>query len=221
MKGWLIKRMKRIIAAILIISSLVLSLSSCGKKYNLDKYEEDTDTTEKDVYYVAMAIEKYGIIILELDAINAPITVKNFVKLVREGFYDGLTFHRIMNNFMIQGGDPNGDGTGGSSETIYGEFLQNGWYNSISHKRGVISMARNNYSMDSASSQFFICNSNSASVKNLDGSYAAFGYVLEGMDVVDKITSKTAKHGDSNGMIENAKKRAVITEMKVIKYNKG
>ena len=119
-----------------------------------------------------------------LDATTAPITVANFLKLVNKGFYNGLTFHRVISNFMIQGGDPKANGTGGSDEDIFGEFLYNGHSNNISHRRGVISMARgDNY--NSASSQFFICNADSQ--YSLDGKYAAFGYVVEGMSVVDAI----------------------------------
>ena len=131
-----------------------------------------------------MVVKDYGTIKLELDADVAPITVTNFVKLVNEKFYDGLTFHRIIGNFMIQGGDPDHNGTGGSSETIKGEFKSNGVENSISHKRGVISMARSPYDNDSASSQFFIVHQDS---EFLDGDYASFGHVTEGIEVVDKI----------------------------------
>lgn len=122
---------------------------------------------------------------IELDPEAAPITVANFEKLVKEGFYDGLTFHRIIPGFMIQGGDPNGNGTGGSAENIKGEFASNGVNNPISHKRGVISMARAQ-DPDSASSQFFIMH---ADAPYLDGQYAAFGHVTEGMDVVDEIAN--------------------------------
>lgn len=122
---------------------------------------------------------------IELDPEAAPITVANFEKLVKEGFYDGLTFHRIIPGFMIQGGDPNGNGTGGSKENIKGEFASNGVNNPISHKRGVISMARAQ-DPDSASSQFFIMH---ADAPYLDGQYAAFGHVTEGMDVVDEIAN--------------------------------
>ena len=213
------KALRKIIALTLIAATLVFCLAGCNKKNPLAKYTEDTEVG-KDYYYVAMAIEKYGVIIVKLDAVNAPITTANFVKLVRAGFYDGLTFHRVIDNFMIQGGDPKGDGTGGSSETIIGEFTNNGVYNPLKHERGVISMARSN-KPDSASSQFFICNSSSYSVSNLNGNYAAFGYVVEGMEVVDLITSKTAKHGDSNGMIINEKMRATISKMMVIKYEES
>lgn len=128
-------------------------------------------------------MENGGIITLELDASQAPRTVENFEKLVSEGFYDGLIFHRVISGFMIQGGDPEGTGMGGSKETIKGEFAQNGHPNSISHKRGVISMARTSYP-NSASSQFFICH---ADATFLDGQYAAFGHVVDGIEVVDRI----------------------------------
>ena len=125
-------------------------------------------------------IEGYGTITLELDASAAPVTTENFVSLAREGFYDGLTFHRVIEGFMIQGGDPDGNGTGGSEQTIKGEFRENGVENSLSHTRGAISMARSN-DYDSASSQFFIVHEDSTF---LDGSYAAFGYVKEGKETV-------------------------------------
>ena len=124
-----------------------------------------------------------GMIKLELNETAAPVTVANFTKLVKAGFYDGLTFHRIIPGFMIQGGDPAGNGTGGSKENIKGEFQSNGVKNPIKHTRGVISMARAQ-DPNSASSQFFIMH---ADAPHLDGMYAAFGHVVEGMDVVDKI----------------------------------
>ena len=134
---------------------------------------------------VQIEMEDGGIIKIELDPANAPITCANFEKLVGEGFYDGLIFHRVIAGFMIQGGDPQGTGMGGAKENIKGEFRANGVENPISHKRGVISMARaQNY--NSASSQFFICHADSTF---LDGQYAAFGKVVEGMDVVDRIAS--------------------------------
>lgn len=130
---------------------------------------------------------------LELDPTAAPITVANFEKLVKEGFYDGLTFHRIIPGFMIQGGDPKGNGTGGSKENIKGEFASNGVNNPLKHTRGVISMAR---AMDpnSASSQFFIMH---ADAPHLDGQYAAFGKVVEGMDVVDQIANERTDFRDA------------------------
>ena len=129
-----------------------------------------------------------GIIKIELDPKAAPITCANFEKLVSEGFYDGLIFHRVIAGFMIQGGDPTGTGMGGSDETIKGEFAVNGIKNPLSHKRGVISMARRGDSYDSGSCQFFIVHETSANNSaSLDGKYAAFGEVISGMDIVDEI----------------------------------
>lgn len=133
-----------------------------------------------------------GKIVVELDEKSAPVTVKNFQKLVSQHFYDGLIFHRVISGFMIQGGDPQGTGMGGSKETIKGEFRVNGVSNPISHERGVISMARSQF-YNSASSQFFICH---ADAKFLDGQYAAFGKVVEGMDVVDRIALTQTDYND-------------------------
>ena len=133
---------------------------------------------------VEITMEDGGVITLELDSKAAPKTVANFVKLVNDNFYDGLTFHRIIENFMIQGGDPQGSGMGGSDEKIEGEFSSNGYENPIKHVRGVISMARSQ-SPNSASSQFFIT---TVDYPSLDGEYAAFGYVTDGMDVVDRLS---------------------------------
>lgn len=133
-----------------------------------------------------------GIIKLEIDEQAAPVTAKNFLKLVKEGFYDGLTFHRIIPGFMIQGGDPTGTGMGGSKEEIVGEFASNGFKNPIKHTRGVISMARTN-DPNSASSQFFIMH---ADAPHLDGQYAAFGHVVEGMDTVDSIAKERTDFRD-------------------------
>ena len=147
-------------------------------------------------YDCEIKIKNYGSIKLKLDANTAPITVSNFVGLANDGFYNGLTFHRIIKGFMIQGGDPNGDGTGGSKDTIKGEFSSNGVDNPLKHTRGVISMARSQ-SNDSASSQFFIMHEDAPS---LDGEYAAFGCAYSGMDIVDKICND-AKTEDSNGTV--------------------
>lgn len=159
---------------------------------------------------VEIKVKDYGTIDVQLDADTAPITVTNFIKLVQENFYDGLTFHRIMDGFMIQGGDPLGNGTGGSDQTIKGEFRNNKVENNISHKRGVISMARSS-DPDSASSQFFIVQTDSTF---LDGDYAAFGEVTSGMDVVDAIC-KDAKPTDDNGTIP-ADQQPVIEYIKVL-----
>ena len=133
-----------------------------------------------------------GKIYLELDSSSAPITVENFVKLAKDQFYNGLTFHRVINGFMIQGGCPNGTGTGGPGYTIKGEFSSNGVSNPIRHTRGVISMARAGHP-DSAGSQFFIMHKTSP---HLDGQYAAFGKIIEGMDVVNKIAETPTDYSD-------------------------
>lgn len=141
---------------------------------------------------VKLTIKDYGDIVLEMDRTAAPNTVKNFVSLVSKGFYDGLTFHRVIRHFMIQGGDPTGTGAGGPGYAIKGEFALNGVPNRLSHERGVISMARTNVP-DSAGSQFFICDADDLF---LDGQYAAFGHVVSGMDVVDKIAKTRTDRSD-------------------------
>lgn len=170
----------------------------------------DTETELTGKHHAEITIKDYGEIDVELDADVAPITVTNFVKLVQEGFYDGLTFHRIMDGFMMQGGDPLGNGTGGSEETIKGEFSQNGVDNDLSHTRGAISMARSS-APDSASSQFFIVQSDSTF---LDGQYAVFGYVTEGMEIVDEIC-KVSQPIDDNGTIPS-EEQPVIETIKMI-----
>ena len=152
---------------------------------------EETPQSETELlsgkHHVQIAVQDYGTITLELDADAAPVTVTNFVNLAQAGFYDGLTFHRIVPGFVIQGGDPAGNGTGGSDETIVGEFSANGHENPISHVRGTISMARSQ-DYDSASSQFFIVLEDAT---YLDGQYAAFGTVTEGMEIADQICEHT------------------------------
>ena len=169
----------------------------------------DTSKELTGIHHADINIRDYGEIQVELDADTAPVTVTNFVKLVQDDFYDGLTFWRIMDGFMMQGGDPKGNGTGGSGETIKGEFSSNGVDNDISHTRGTISMARST-DPDSASSQFFIVQSDSTF---LDGDYAAFGHVTEGMDIVDKIC-KEAKPTDDNGSIK-ADEQPVIESIRM------
>ena len=170
------------IIAILSAAALTLTFCACSKRQS----EFDSDIgSGYGTHHAVITVKDYGDIKLVLDGDTAPITVKNFVELAKSGFYDGLTFHRIIKGFMIQGGDPKGNGTGGSDKTIRGEFSKNGVENNISHKRGVISMARSQDN-NSASSQFFIVHEDS---EFLDGDYAAFGHVTEGMDVVDAIAS--------------------------------
>lgn len=183
---------KKIIA---ILSAAILALTFCGCSKRQSEFDSDTDSGY-GTHHAVITIKDYGDIKLVLDGDTAPITVKNFVELAKSGFYDGLTFHRIIKGFMIQGGDPKGNGTGGSDKTIRGEFSKNGVENNISHKRGVISMARSQDN-NSASSQFFIMHEDG---DYLDGSYAAFGHVTEGMDVVDKIAENTPVT-DSNGTV--------------------
>ncbi|MBP3853648.1 MAG: peptidylprolyl isomerase [Erysipelotrichaceae bacterium] len=189
--------MKKIVL-ILLMAITLTGLSACSSSKLLS-----------GKHTVIMEVKDYGTIRLELDADTAPVTVTNFIHLANEGFYDGLTFHRIIDGFMIQGGDPNGDGTGGSKETIQGEFEENGIENPISHARGVISMARSQ-DVNSASSQFFIVHKDSPF---LDGQYAAFGHVTQGIDVVDAIVEK-AHPIDSNGTIEKDQ-QPVITKVTV------
>ena len=176
------------------------------------EYRDTRDTEGRDTVTVKITVKDYGEIVVLLDATTAPVTVANFTKLVSEGFYDGLTFHRVKKSFVIQGGDPLANGTGGSDEKIFGEFSSNGHENDIKHLRGTISMARGN-GKDSASSQFFICSADSA---HLDGSYAAFGYVISGLHVVDAITRATARYGDSNGTISIKEKQAVIEKIEIM-----
>ena len=184
--------MKRLISLILaLLASLgaLLCIPGCSKTTE----EETVPAGETgETIMVQIEMDNGGIIKLELYPDIAPITVANFEKLVREGFYDGLIFHRVIKNFMIQGGDPTGTGMGGAKENIKGEFASNGVKNSLSHTRGVISMARSQ-KKDSASSQFFICH---ADAKYLDGDYAAFGKVIEGMDVVDEIANVKTNFND-------------------------
>ena len=172
----------------------VVSLVGCSSSKTTEKTKKTK--TLKGNYQVEIKIKDYGTIYAEIDADTAPITVTNFVNLCKNHFYDGLTFHRIIKDFMIQGGDPNGDGTGGSEETIKGEFSDNGVENPLKHTRGALSMARSQAN-DSASSQFFIVQKTAS---HLDGQYAVFGYVYEGMDIVDKICDDVQVE-DNNGTV--------------------
>ena len=196
---------KGIIIFLIIILFIGLSVYLSSR----ENKEEEVELMS-GIHNVVISVEDYGDIYVELDADTAPITVTNFINLANSGFYDGLTFHHIIEGFMIQGGDPAGDGTGGSSETIKGEFSLNGVENNISHERGVISMARAS-DYDSASSQFFIVQEDST---HLDSRYAAFGHVTEGMDIVDKIASD-AEPIDDNGTIASDE-QPVITTIKVL-----
>lgn len=210
--------MKKALSFILTIATVALLTGCGGKDNNGEPSPESTGAAESSEaqtevlsgkHHVEITVKDYGTISVELDADAAPISVTNFVKLAEEGFYDGLTFHRIIDGFMIQGGDPLGTGMGGSDETIKGEFSANGVENNLSHTRGAISMARaQNY--DSASSQFFIVHEDSTF---LDGQYACFGYVTEGIEVVDAIC-EAVPVTDNNGTVEKAN-QPVIESIRV------
>ena len=205
--------MKKAFACLICLMLCISALAGCGA--NKSSTAEPTGSKaaadySSGIHHAEIDIKDYGVIKLELDADTAPITVANFCKLAKSGFYDGLTFHRIISGFMIQGGDPNHNGTGGSDKTIKGEFSANGVKNDISHTRGVISMARSQQN-DSASSQFFIVHQDSP---HLDGQYAAFGHVTDGIEIVDKICADTPVT-DSNGTVE-FKNQPVINSVKII-----
>lgn len=193
--------MKRNFKMFLILMMGIILVGGCNS--NEKKLEK------KDLVYVQMEIRNYGTIKLELDPNVAPITVENFVNLVEKGFYNGLTFHRIIDKFMIQGGDPLGTGRGGSGKTIKGEFESNGVKNSISHVRGTISMARSN-DKNSASSQFFIVHEDSTA---LDGDYAAFGHVISGMEVVDKIAKSVQTEDDDGTVLKENQPKIIKIEI--------
>jgi len=209
-----IDRRNRIIGIIAVLlvagAGLFFVLSGSGKTdvppVTVSGPTAASEITEKITHDVVIEVENYGTINAVLYGETAPVTVANFAKLAGEGFYDGLTFHRIISGFMIQGGDPKGNGTGGSEETIKGEFSLNGFENPIAHKRGVLSMARSS-APDSASSQFFIMH---ADAPHLDGSYAAFGCVTEGIDVVDAICAGTPVT-DGNGTVAKANQPRIVS----------
>lgn len=183
------------LAALMLVPCLVLPLSGCslvkegqaGQQTDKPKdQQEDTQMTNSNDVIANIEVKDYGVIRVKLYPEIAPQSVYNFCSLARSGFYDGVTFHRVINNFMIQGGDPTGTGSGGPGYVIKGEFSANGVENNINHVRGVISMARRTKPMDSAGSQFFIVHKDAP---HLNGQYAAFGMVFEGMEIVDRIAS--------------------------------
>ncbi len=196
-----------------VAAGLAIALAGCGSSSSTSDSSlisaDNTETLTGKVH-VAIEVQDYGTIKAELNADIAPATVTNFVNLVNEGFYDGLTFHRVIEGFMIQGGDPLGNGMGGSDMNVEGEFSSNNIENPLSHTRGAISMARST-ATNSASSQFFIVQADTTS---LDGKYACFGYVYEGMDVVDSIAANTPVT-DSNGTVP-ASSQPVITSITII-----
>lgn len=198
-----IKRALSSLMTIVVLISFAMGLTGCKK-------EEKSDLLSGK-HHVEMDIEGYGTVCMELDADTAPITVTNFINLANQGFYNGLTFHRIIAGFMAQGGDPLGTGRGGSGSNITGEFNINGIMNYISHNRGTVSMARSADSYNSGSSQFFIC---VADCTSLDGQYAAFGRVTSGMDVVDAMVEATPVQDDNGTVL--SEDQPVITEIRVI-----
>lgn len=194
----------KLLSILLVTVCIILSLSSCGNT-------ADYSSEPYGIHHAVITFKDYGEVHLELDGDTAPITVRNFVELAKDGFYDGLTIHRIVSGFVIQGGDPEADGTGGSKKTIKGEFSQNGVENNIIHERGVISMARLGNDFNSATSQFFIVLSKAPS---LDGGYAGFGKVTEGMEIIDKIVKNTTVADYTSGFV--AKQNQPIIESIVI-----
>ena len=217
------KKFIRLAGILMLIASLMMVMAGCGGSSSEEQAESQEPETEAEtapaaepaaepigIHHAEIEIADYGTIKLELDGDTAPITVQNFMDLANAGFYDGLTFHRIMDGFMIQGGDPNGDGTGGSDKKIKGEFAMNGVENNISHVKGVISMARAQ-DPDSGSSQFFITVDDATF---LDGQYAAFGHVTEGQEVADKIAAD-AEPLDDNGTVA-PEAQPVITAVRII-----
>ena len=189
-----------VILAILMIASILLTaVALCGCQ-KADQQAATVPVTTMDLsgtWYADIAVKDHGTVTVKLDCTAAPVTCRNFIQLAQSGFYNGLTFHRIIEGFMAQGGGPEGTGYGGSEEKIFGEFAANGYNNPLSHTRGAISMARGGYDNDSASSQFFIVHQDSV---GLDGQYAAFGYVIQGMEVIDTICAQ-AQPVDGNGYI--------------------
>ena len=196
----------KVICAILACV-LMCSFAGCGEK-------------SAEHSYVKITMDNGDSFIIELYPEYAPETVENFLKLVESKFYDGLTFHRVIEGFMAQGGDPDGDGTGGADWNIKGEFRENGFaQNTLSHERGVVSMARSN-DPNSASSQFFICYDSKTCKASLDGKYAAFGRVIEGMEVVDAFLEVERGYSPSDNAFSKPLEPIVIKTAEVIDYNK-
>lgn len=209
-------KIKRYFSFILItMLTCLFVLVGCGNVNNKEESNTQSKTSEsnenspssesKDLPIATITVDGYGVIQAELYPETAPNTVNNFIDLANKNFYNNLKFHRVIKGFMIQGGDPKGDGTGGPGYSIKGEFTSNGFPNSLKHTKGVLSMARTQ-NPDSAGSQFFIM---SGDAPNLDGDYAAFGKVISGMDVVDKIQNVETNSADA------PKKDVVITSITV------
>ena len=216
-----------IFAVIVIVILLVVAILLPYKKEKEDfkeklleiNYDVDGNTTElnyeKENPVVAIYIEKYGSIVMELYPNVAPNTVNNFISLIKTGFYDNNSFHRLVPGFVLQGGDPNGIGSGGPGYSIKGEFTKNGVNNTLSHTQWVVSMARSS-DMDSAGSQFFIC---LADAKNLDGEYASFGKVIDGFDILKKIEKSERVSDTNSGKLQrNLKIKKVLVDLNGKEY---
>lgn len=207
--------MKKIISILICLMMAVLVLASCGAGTD-ESADNATPASNAEHTKILFTMENGETFTVETYPEYAPETCENFVNLVNEGFYNGLTFHRIIEDFMAQGGDPRGDGTGGSAHNIKGEFAANGFtQNTLSHDRGVISMARSN-DMNSASSQFFICYSGNHKA-SLDGKYAAFGKVIDGMETVDNFLKVERGFNPSEGAYSKPLEPIVIKTAEVIK----
>src|SRR5574344_2031494 len=213
--------MQKIKLAIIMCISLCL-LTACKTTENNLNINFDVDGNTSEEFNnttnpeVAMEIKDYGAIIIELYPDIAPNTVNNFIYLVKTGFYDNNSFHRLVPNFILQGGDPDGNGTGGPGYHIQGEFSENNFKNDLKHTKGIVSMARSTLP-NSAGSQFFIC---LGSATSLDGKYAAFGKVIEGMDIIDKIAN-TEKVSDSNTgkLVKNLTIKKALVNTKGVNYD--
>lgn len=185
--------MKRVLCFVIVLVMLTMMIACANEKAKTDNVPDESEEPTVSEYPIAtITMKDGGVIELELYPDKAPESVKNFISLANSGYYDGLIFHRVIAQFMIQGGDPTGTGMGGPGYTIKGEFVQNSVMNDLSHVRGVISMARSR-EFNSAGSQFFICHADSTF---LDGQYAAFGRVINGMDVVDQIALTSTDSND-------------------------
>ena len=213
--------MKKILLTLITIVTL-FSLTGCGVEedllgisYDIDGNEATLDQYDTENPVIAMYIENYGSIVMELYPDVAPNTVNNFISLVKSGFYDDNTFHRLVNDFVLQGGDPNGNGTGGPGYTIKGEFSENGFENDLKHERWVVSMARSQ-DYDSAGSQFFIM---LGDAENLDGEYAAFGRVIDGKDNINRIVRNEGISDPNSGKLtHNLTINKAIVDLKGKEY---
>lgn len=221
------KKIWKILAAALAAVMLLAVFTGCGESttgentYDCDAEVDMTPYMDSPYPVAVIRVKNYGIIIAELYPDIAPETVKNFISLANSGFYDGLTFHRVIKKFMIQGGDPKGNGSGGPGYTIKGEFTANGFENNLKHTRGVLSMARRSSlpyvspdtMMDSAGSQFFIMH---VDYPSLDGLYASFGKVINGIEVVDRIAAVDTDRNDKP--LTSVEIKSIRVETKGVEY---